>query len=49
MAQGEHGGLSTVLFASDSPDLLDAVESKIRALATDDWPRPAEVALVLVR
>ncbi len=46
MAQGEHGGLSTVLLASDSPELLDAIEAKVRELATDDWPRPAEIALV---
>ncbi|MBJ7471221.1 MAG: histidinol dehydrogenase [Solirubrobacteraceae bacterium] len=46
MAQGEHGGLSTVLLASDSAEFLDAIEAKIRELATDDWPRPSQVALV---
>ncbi|MDO9354439.1 MAG: histidinol dehydrogenase [Solirubrobacteraceae bacterium] len=46
MAQGEHGGLSTVLLASASAEMLDAVEAKIAELATDDWPRPAVVALV---
>lgn len=46
MAQGEHGGLSTVLLASASEDLIAAVETKIRALATDDWPRPTSIALV---
>ncbi len=46
MAQGEHGGLSTVLLASASGELLDAVEEKVRELATDEWPRPAAIALV---
>ena len=46
MAQGEHGGLSTVLLASPSAELIDAVEAKIRELADDDWPRPSEIALV---
>lgn len=46
MAQGEHGGLSTVLLASSSPEFLDAVEARLRELATDDWPRPSVVALV---
>ncbi|MDQ8046996.1 MAG: histidinol dehydrogenase, partial [Patulibacter sp.] len=46
MAQGEHGGLSTVLLASSSKDFLDAVEAKIGELVTDEWPRPAAVALV---
>jgi histidinol dehydrogenase len=46
MAQGEHGGLSTVLLASSSDELLAAVEAKIEELVTDEWPRPSAIALV---
>jgi histidinol dehydrogenase len=48
MAQGEHGGLSTVLLASPSAELLDAVHARIVDLATDaDWPRPTAIGLAL--
>jgi histidinol dehydrogenase len=46
MAQGEHNGQSTVLLATASAELLDAVEAHMNAIVTDDWPRPAAVALV---
>lgn len=46
MAQGEHGGTSTVVLASASAELLDAVEAEITRLATPEWPRPAVIALV---
>lgn len=46
MAQGEHGGQSTVLLASASAELLDAVEAKLREGAERGWPQPSAVALV---
>lgn len=46
MAQGEHGGQSTVLLASSSLELLDAVEAKVREGAEQGWPNPSALALV---
>ncbi|MEH3053982.1 MAG: histidinol dehydrogenase [Patulibacter minatonensis] len=48
LAQGEHGGLSTVLLASPSVGLLDAVQSRMTELVADaDWPRPSAIGLAL--
>lgn len=48
MAQGEHNGLSTVLLASPSAELLDAVQARMIELASErDWPRPTAVGLAL--
>lgn len=48
MAQGEHNGLSTVLLASPSSELLDAVQARVGELATEsDWPRPSAIGLAL--
>ncbi|MFT4035749.1 MAG: histidinol dehydrogenase, partial [Patulibacter sp.] len=48
LAQGEHNGLTTVLLASPSAELLDDVQARITALAAEhDWPRPAAIALAL--
>ncbi len=46
MAQGEHGGQSTVLLASPSLALLDAVQAEITQLAESGWPHPSAIALV---
>lgn len=46
MAQGEHGGLSTVLLASPSTQLLGDVEAEVQRLAADDWSPPAVLAFV---
>jgi histidinol dehydrogenase len=48
MAQGEHGGLSTVLLASPSAELLDAVQTRVSELAAEAaWPRPSAIGLAL--
>lgn len=48
LAQGEHGGLSTVLLATPDAALAEAVESRLAELtATQEWPRPSAVGIAV--
>lgn len=50
LAQGEHGGLSTVLLATPDAELAEAVEAQLAALtSTQDWPRPSAVGIAVTK
>ncbi len=48
LAQGEHGGLSTVLLATPDAALAEAVVSRLAELtAAQEWPRPSAVGIAV--
>lgn len=48
LAQGEHGGLSTVLLATPDAALADAVLHELEAKTAEmDWPRPSALGIAV--